>query len=378
MRKATKISFNIPYISGNELNYIKRSISKRDLSGDGFFTKKCSDHLENLTKSKRILLTHSCTASLELCAMLLNIKPGDEVILPSYTFVSTANAFSLRGAIPIFADIDERNLNIDVSKIEELITKKTKAIIVVHYAGVACQMDKLKSLSKKYKLPLIEDAAQGLNSYYKGSHIGTIGDLGCISFHETKNIGCGEGGALLLNNKKYIERAEILREKGTDRSKFIRGEIDKYSWKDIGSSYLLSEINAAFLYAQLKDAKKVTEKRKVIWNKYNKFFSKISEVITPDIPNFADHNAHIFYIIFSSVNKSNEYLEFMSKNNISCARHYVSLHKTSFYKNFYGINKKLKITEKISNKLVRLPLYPSVDCKRVLEASNRFFQKNKN
>ena len=297
-----QIGFNIPFLTGNEFRNIKIACDSLHLSGDGSFTRECHDWLENNINCKKALLTHSCTGALEMSALLLDIRRGDEIIMPSYTFVSTANAFVLRGGVPVFIDIRPDTLNIEEKQIEKAITPKTKAIVVVHYAGVSCEMDSILEIAKRHNLFVIEDAAQGIIASYKGKPLGSMGDFGCLSFHETKNIHCGEGGALLINNAKYIERAEIIREKGTNRSKFFRGEVDKYKWVDIGSSYLPGELTAAFLSAQLKEAENITKERLNIWNAYHEIFHDLENtdlIRRPIVPLHCKHNGHIYYLLLN-------------------------------------------------------------------------------
>ena len=304
------IPFNKPYMTGNELLYIKEAHHNGVLAGDGPFSKKCHQWVESHIRCKKALLTHSCTAALEMAAILANIGPGDEIIMPSYTFVSTANAFVLRGGIPVFVDIREDTLNIDERLIESAITINTRVIVPVHYAGVACEMDIIMDIAKRHNLLVIEDAAQGVMSSYKGRALGSIGHMGCLSFHETKNVISGEGGALLINDKRFIDRAEIIHEKGTDRGQFFRGMVDKYTWQDIGSSFLPGEITAAFLFAQFEQSKSITDKRLLIWNRYNKAFKgleNIGRVQLPVIPKSCKHNAHIYYLLLNSVFKKKKY-----------------------------------------------------------------------
>jgi dTDP-4-amino-4,6-dideoxygalactose transaminase len=325
----TPIPFNKPYISGKELHYISQAHINGVLSGDGNFTKLCNQWLEKSTSSQKVLLTHSCTAALEMCAILLNISPGDEIIMPSYTFVSTANAFVLRGGVPIFIDIRESTLNLNEELIESAITSKTRAIVPVHYAGVSCEMDTILNLANSYNLYVIEDAAQAVQSKYKGKLLGSIGDMGTYSFHETKNVISGEGGAILINNNKFSNRAEIIREKGTDRSSFFRGEVDKYTWKDIGSSFLPGELVAAFLWAQLEQAESTTQERKRIWNYYHKLLEPLekSEILKrPYIPADCEHNAHMYYILMNDLNDRTKTIEMLRKENINSVFHYVPLH----------------------------------------------------
>lgn len=362
------IPFNKPYLTGKELDFIKEAHSKSHLSGDGAFTKLCSNWLEEALGAKKALLTHSCTAALEMAAILLDIEPGDEIIMPSYTFVSTANAFALRGGIPVFVDIRRDTFNIDENLIEDAITSRTKAIVPVHYAGVACEMDVILDIAKRYNLMIIEDAAQGIGSSYKGQMLGSIGHLGCLSFHETKNIISGEGGALLVNDEELINRAEIIREKGTNRSEFFRGEADKYSWVDIGSSYLPSEIISSFLWAQLQEYDDITSKRRVLWNYYNDSFSKISNTqITfgPLIPNNCQHNSHLFYILLPDIESRKDFLRKMNHIGVNCAFHYVPLHTSPAGKIYGRFSGKLEVTNDISERLVRLPLYPDMSLTQV-------------
>lgn len=357
-----KIPFNKPYLTGKELSYISKAHHYGQLAGDGKFTKLCQQWLQNLGGTSRALLTHSCTAALEMAAILCDIKEGDEVIMPSFTFVSTANAFVLRGGIPIFIDIKPDTLNIDESKIENAITSKTKAIVVVHYAGVSCEMDEILEIAKKHKLVVIEDAAQACLSSYKGRQLGTIGDLGCFSFHETKNIISGEGGALLVNNKEMISRAEIIREKGTDRSRFLRGEVDKYTWSDIGSSYLPGEIIAAFLWAQMEEAESITQKRISVWRGYDNKFKKYSPLFQlPNVPVNCQHNAHMYYLINRSKKSRDEIINYMNEEGINCVFHYVPLHNSPFGRKISNRIFELPVTDFISANIIRIPLWIGLD-----------------
>lgn len=360
------IPFNKPHIIDKELSYIQDAISQGVLRGDGFYTKKCHEFLEHKLNCKKALLTHSCTAALEMAAILLDIQSGDEIIMPSFTFVSTANAFVLRGGIPVFVDIRPDTLNIDETLIEQAITDKTKAICVVHYAGVACEMDKILEIAKKHNLYVIEDAAQALGSFYKSKPLGTIGDLGCFSFHETKNIISGEGGALIINNKKFIERAEIIREKGTNRSKFFRGEVDKYTWVDIGSSFLPSDMVAAYLYSQLENMDKINLKRMEIWNEYNDFFSEYRNQITcPFIPENCIHNAHMYYLLFKSLEDRTAFISFMKEKDINPVFHYIPLHSSPAGKRFGRCATPMNNTDNISDTLVRMPMYYNLSNKEL-------------
>ena len=356
------VPFNKPFCIENELQYIQDAINQRKLCGDGAYTKKCSEFLENKLHCKKALLTHSCTAALEMAAILMDLKPGDEVIMPSYTFVSTASAFVLRGAVPVFVDIRPDTCNIDEKLIESAITDKTKGIVCVHYAGVACEMDTIMAIAKKHNLMVVEDAAQAFGSFYKGRPCGTIGDMGCFSFHETKNVICGEGGALIINNDKFIERAEIIREKGTNRTKFFRGQIDKYTWVDIGSSYLPSDMIAAFLYSQLENMDKINKTRLELWDKYDAFFKKYDDIITrPYIPNDCQHNAHMYYIRFPDLNTRTAFIQYMKQNEIHTVFHYIPLHSSPAGKQFCKTFGTLNNTNIISDTLVRLPMFYELD-----------------
>lgn len=380
MKKHKKTPFNKPFIIGKELKNIKQAVAEGQLAGDGMFTKKCSEWMEEKFNSPKILLTHSCTAALEMTALLANIKPGDEIIMPSYTFVSTANAFVLRGAVPVFVDIKSDTMNIDEDLIEKAITDKTKAIVVVHYGGIACEMDAVMEIAGRHNLLVIEDAAQGVGAKYKDRHLGTIGDFGCYSFHETKNFICGEGGAISVNNPAFIERAEIIREKGTNRTKFFRGEIDKYTWIDIGSSYLPSELIAAFLYAQLEEAEKITAKRLTIWNNYYEKLVELEElkkIQLPTIPSYASHNAHLFYIMLKNEETRSGLIDCLKNKNVSAVFHYVPLHSSPMGRHFFG--GRLTVTEEMSARLLRLPLYYELsltDIDKVVEAIKEFFKCN--
>jgi dTDP-4-amino-4,6-dideoxygalactose transaminase len=353
------IGFNKPYFTGREMDYILEAVQREKISGNGFFTHRCQDFIEKRYGIPKVLLTTSCTDALEMAALLINISPGDEVIMPSYTFVSTANAFILRGANVIFADSSVDNPNIEADGIEELITKKTRAIVVVHYAGFCCDMDKVMSIAARHDLFVIEDAAQAIESTYKGRPLGSIGNLGCFSFHETKNISSGEGGALLINDSSFIKRAEIIWEKGTNRSAFSRGEVNKYNWMDIGSSFLPSEIIAAFLYAQLEKIEEIQAKRHVIWNAYVKNLKPLSEkgfVVLPAVPSGCQHNAHIFYILCRDEKERNELLDFLNANGVNAIFHYLSLHKSPYYNGRY-LGRDLSACDAFASRLVRLPIY---------------------
>lgn len=353
------IPFNKPYLTGNETEYIKQAVAGGKISGDGEFTKKCHKFFEDKFGFKKVLLTTSCTDALEMAALLINIKPGDEVIIPSYTFVSTVNAFVLRGAKIVFADSEATNPNIDASKIEALITPKTRAIVPVHYAGVACDMDVIMELANKYNLYVIEDAAQAIDSYYKGRPLGSIGHMAAFSFHETKNIIAGEGGMLVINDESFTKRAEIIREKGTNRSSFFRGEVDKYGWVDIGSSFLPSDIIAAFLYAQLENLEVIQAKRKSLWEKYDKAFkvAGLDNVISlPFIPPYATNNAHMYYLITNNLQERTQVIDTCKGRNIHPVFHYLSLHNSPFYNGKHD-GRSLNNSDYYTEALVRLPFY---------------------
>jgi dTDP-4-amino-4,6-dideoxygalactose transaminase len=353
------IPFNKPYLTGQEAKYIEQAVGLGKLSGNGFFTKKCQRFFEERYSFKKALLTNSCTDALEMCALLLNIQEGDEVIIPSYTFVSTANAFVLRGAKIRFADSEEDNPNIDASTLEPLINKNTKAIVVVHYAGVACNMDAIMKLAAKHNLYVVEDAAQAIESYYKGRPLGSIGHLAAFSFHETKNIISGEGGLLAINDEQFCERAEILWEKGTNRSAFFRGEIDKYGWIDVGSSFLPSEITAAFLWAQLENIDKIQKKRKEIWTFYNTALQSLAlagYIILPNIPEYATTNGHLFYILCKNQAEREKLIQFLKEQDILSVFHYISLHTSPYYQKKHK-GGALDNADRYSDTLMRLPLY---------------------
>lgn len=367
------IPFNKPFIVGNELKYIQEAFQKNKLSGDGFFSKKCQRWLEEHISCQKALLTHSCTAALEMAAILLDIQPGDEIIMPSYTFVSTANAFVLRGGVPVFIDIRPDTLNLDETKIISAITSKTKAIAVVHYAGVACEMESILAIAKQHNLYVIEDAAQALMAYYQGKPLGSFGHLATLSFHDTKNIISGEGGALLINDPRLNERAEIIREKGTNRSRFLRGEIDKYTWIDIGSSFLPSELTAAFLYAQLEVTEIIQQKRLSIWSAYHQALEKLEAQHTlrrPVIPIHCQHNAHLYYLLLPTQEIQAHYMTSLKAHGISAASHYVPLHHSPAGKQFGRYEGKLAVTEHIAECLLRLPLWVGLeesDVQRIVE-----------
>lgn len=354
------INFNEPPYVGTELQYIEKAVKNKKICGDGEFTKKCSLWLQKKTGISKALLTTSCTHATEMAALLLNVKEGDEVIMPSYTFVSTADAFVLRGAKVVFVDIRPDTMNIDENLIEQAITEKTKAIVPVHYAGVSCEMDKIMQLAKKYNLYVVEDAAQGIMSLYKGKALGTMGDFGCFSFHETKNYSMGEGGALLIRDKDQIEMAEIIREKGTNRSKFFRGQIDKYTWVEAGSSYLPSDLNAAYLWAQLEVADEIYEQRMRSWQRYNNalYLLKENELIQlPYIPEGCIHNAHMFWFKVKDLEERTRLIEFLKKNEILSVFHYIPLHTSPAGRKLGYFCGEDRYTTKESERLLRLPMY---------------------
>lgn len=354
------INFNVPPFTGKEMEYIKQAVENQKICGDGAFTKMCNEWIENKTHTKKCLLTTSCTHALEMSALLADIKEGDEVIMPSYTFVSTADAFVLRGAKIVFVDIRPDTMNIDENKIEEAITSKTKAIVPVHYAGVACEMDKIMEIANKYNLFVVEDAAQGIMSEYKGQALGTFGDFGCFSFHETKNFSMGEGGAILIKNEKYIENAEIIREKGTDRSKYYRGQIDKYTWVNYGSSYLPSDMNAAYLWAQLELADEITKARLDRWEQYNTLLKPLEEkgvLELPVVPQYCKHNAHMYYIKAKDIEERTELEAFLKANGVYAVFHYIPLHSATAGQRFGRFHGEDVYTTKESERLLRLPMF---------------------
>lgn len=354
------IPFNKPYMTGKELWYISQAHAKGHLAGDGSFTKLCAGWLEDRTGSQRALLTHSCTGALEMAAILADFQPGDEVIMPSYTFVSTANAFVLRGAVPVFVDIRPDTLNIDETKIEAAITSRTKAIVPVHYAGVACEMDFIMDIARRNNLLVIEDAAQGVMASYKGRPLGSIGHMAAFSFHETKNIISGEGGALMINDARFVERAEIIREKGTNRSQFFRGQVDKYTWTDFGSSYLPGELISAFLWAQMEEADTITKRRMDIWNTYHRFLvqaEQAEKIRRPVVPQGCSHNAHMYYMLMPSLDKRTDFMSRLKALGVSTVFHYVPLHSSPFGVEHSRVHGDIVNTTNISERLVRLPLW---------------------
>ena len=368
------IYFNNPPFVGNELEYVRQAIDNQKICGDGPFTKKCSQWIESKTGTSKALLTTSCTHATEMAALLLDIKPGDEVIMPSYTFVSTADAFVLRGAKAVFVDIRPDTMNIDENLIENAITEHTKAIVPVHYAGVSWEMDKITELALKYNLKIVEDAAQGLLSTYKGKMLGTIGDFGCYSFHETKNYSMGEGGALLIRDPNYIEKAEIIREKGTNRSKFFRGQIDKYTWVDAGSSYLPSDLNAAYLWAQLEQADKIFDNRMKTWNLYYELLTDLQKqgvISLPVVPEHCTHNAHMFYIKVKDLDERTHLIDFLKEQGILAVFHYIPLHTAPAGRKFGVFCGEDRYTTKESERLVRLPMYYGLEEEKVVYIANK-------
>jgi dTDP-4-amino-4,6-dideoxygalactose transaminase len=362
-------------MTGRELAYIAEAHANRQLSGDGPFTRRCQAWLERKTDARKALLTHSCTAALEMAALMLDLEPGDEVIMPSYTFVSTANAFALRGAIPVFVDIRADTLNIDERLVEQAITARTKAICVVHYAGIACEMDAIIAIADKHGLKVVEDAAQALMSTYRGRPLGSIGDFGALSFHETKNIVSGEGGALLCRDAASAERAEILREKGTDRSRFFRGEVDKYTWIDVGSSFLPGEITAAFLAAQMEEAEAITARRMALWQRYDAWagsHEREGRLRRPVVPAHCGHNAHMYYLLLPSLQARIHFIEALKQRSVDAVFHYVPLHSSPAGTRRGRMAAELPVTDDLSNRLVRMPLWIGLDehLDQVLQAAD--------
>lgn len=368
------VPFNKPFMTGREVSYIAEACANNTLAGDGPFTQRCHDWLEQKTTCSRALLTQSCTAALEMAAILADIQLGDEVIMPSYTFVSTANAFVMRGGVPVFVDIRLDTLNIDETLIEAAITPRTKAIIPVHYAGVACEMDVIMAIAERHNLFVIEDVAQGIQANYRGRPLGSFGHLGCYSFHETKNIISGEGGALLINEPALGERAEIIREKGTNRSNFFRGKVDKYNWVDLGSSYLPSEVTAAFLFSQLEEAHLITNRRMGIWNRYHaalKPLQKKGRIRCPIIPSHCAHNGHMYYLLLHDLDDRTQFIEAMKTRGVNCAFHYSPLHNSPYGQKVTATHGLLEVTEDLANRIVRLPLWVGLedDQELVIEAA---------
>lgn len=374
------IGFNVPIYMDESINCIKKATENRKICGDGEFTKKCSELMEEKFNAQKILLTTSCTSALEMAAILLDIQPGDEVILPSYTFVSTADAFVMVGAKIVFVDINPKTMNIDENKIEEAITSKTKAIVVVHYAGISPDMDRIMKIAKEHNLKVVEDSAQGVMAKYKDKYLGTIADFGCYSFHETKNYSMGEGGAIVINDPELIERAEIIREKGTNRNKFFRGEIDKYTWVDYGSSYLPSELNCAYLYPQLKDAEMINNDRLTSWNYYKDGLKELEKdgcITLQYVPEYSEHNAHMFYIKAKNLEERTKLIEYLKSKGIQAVFHYIPLHTSPAGMRFGRFFGEDKYTTSESEKLVRLPMYYGLTRKEqdeVIDAIKKFYK----
>lgn len=375
------IGFNIPPVIGTEEKYVKQAIEAHKICGDGEFTKKCKEWMEDKFKAEEVLLTTSCSSALEMSALLADIKPGDEVIMPAFTFVSTANAFVLRGAKIVFVDIRPDTMNIDENLIEAAITNKTKAIVPVHYAGVACEMDKILEIAKKHNLLVIEDAAQGVMAKYKDKYLGTIGDIGCYSFHETKNYSSGEGGAVVFKDNRYTEMAEIIREKGTNRSKFFRGQVDKYTWVECGSSYLPSDINAAYLWAELEQADKINDNRLATWNYYNENLKSLEDegyIQRPYIPKECKHNAHMYYIKAKDLEERTNLIKYLKENGVQAVFHYIPLHTAPAGIKYGRFNGEDKYTTKESDRLLRLPMYYNLqreDAEKVVKTIKDFYLK---
>ena len=374
------INFNVPPYTGKEIEYIKEAVQNQKICGDGPFTKKCNEWIENKTGTVKCLLTTSCTHATELAALLADIKEGDEVIMPSYTFVSTADAFVLRGAKVVFVDVRPDTMNIDETLIEDAINERTKAIVPVHYAGVGCEMDVIMDIARRHNLMVIEDAAQGIMSTYKGQALGAIGDMGCFSFHETKNFSMGEGGALLMKDSRFIEDAEIFREKGTDRSKFFRGQVDKYRWVNYGSSYLPSDMNAAYLWAQLELADEITKARMDRWNQYDALLRDLADkglIEQPFVPDYCTHNAHMYYIKVRDLEQRGDFINFMKSKDVLTVFHYVPLHSAPAglkYGRFHGED---NFTTRESDRLVRLPMYYALtedDVNYICECVHEYFE----
>ena len=374
------IQFNIPPYLGTEDDAIKTAITNRKICGDGEFTKKCNAKLEEITGTKKALITTSGTSALEMASLLARVEPGDEVIMPSYTFVSTANAFVLRGAKIVFVDIRPDTMNIDENLIEDAITEKTKAIVPVHYGGVSCEMDTIMDIARRHNLVVVEDAAQGVMSYYKGRALGSIGDFGCYSFHETKNYSMGEGGAVLVNDEANVERAEIIREKGTNRSRFVRGQVDKYTWVDIGSSYLQSELNCAYLYAQIEDPNIINDDRLDSWNKYYDALKPLADrgcIDLPVVPEGCVHNAHMFYIKAKDLEERTELISHLKENGVAAVFHYIPLHSAPAGLAFGRFHGEDKYTTKESERLLRLPMYYGLtdeDIEKVVKSVYSFYE----
>ena len=375
-----RINFNVPPFTGREMIYIKQAVDAQKICGDGQFTAKCNKWIEDKTGCEKALLTTSCTHATELAALLADIRPGDEVIMPSYTFVSTADAFVLRGATPVFVDIRPDTMNIDETLIEDAITEHTKAIVPVHYAGVGCEMDVIMDIARRHNLMVIEDSAQGIMSTYKGQALGAIGDMGCFSFHETKNFSMGEGGALLMKDSRFIEDAEIFREKGTDRSKFFRGQVDKYRWVNYGSSYLPSDMNAAYLWAQLELADEITKARMDRWNQYDALLRDLADkelIEQPFVPDYCTHNAHMYYIKVRDLEQRGDFINFMKSKDVLTVFHYVPLHSAPAGLKYGRLHGKDNFTTRESDRLVRLPMYYALtedDVNFICECVHEYFE----
>jgi dTDP-4-amino-4,6-dideoxygalactose transaminase len=376
----THLPYNRPHMVGRELGYIEEAVARGHLSGNGPFAARCSSWLEQRLVAPRALLTHSCSGALEMAAILARIEPGDEVIMPSFTFVTTANAFVLRGAVPVFVDIRPDTLNMDERLVEDAITERTRAIVPVHYAGVACEMDAIVAIARRHDLLIIEDAAHGLLSTYRGRPLGSIGDMATFSFHETKNVICGEGGALILRDATLVERAEIVHEKGTNRRQFFRGEIDKYTWVDIGSSYLPSEIAAAFLFAQLEEADAITARRVELWSLYHEAFGELEasgRARRPVVPEDCEHNAHLFYLLVHGSGARDDLITALAARDINAVFHYVPLHQSPAGRRYGRAHGDLDVTERESRALIRLPLWMGMrdsDVERVVSAVNQILE----
>jgi dTDP-4-amino-4,6-dideoxygalactose transaminase len=355
-----KIPFNRPFATGDEFRYIGEAIKNLHLSGNGPFADRCTNWLERLLGCERALLTSSGTSALEMAMLVAGIGPGDEVLMPSFTFVTTASSVALRGATPVFVDIREDTLNIDERRVEAAITPRTRAIVAVHYAGVACELDMLAAIAKRHGVIMIEDAAQGISSFYRDRPLGTVGDLGCISFHETKNLICGEGGALLINRPDWVERAEVIQEKGTDRSRFLRGQIDRYTWVDLGSSFLMSEINAAFLWAQIQHSKEILARRMAIWSGYHAGLAPLeaTEMLRrPCIPVDRSHNAHMYYVLLDNQERRGRLIATLTEQNIQAVFHYIPLHSSPAGERYGRVDGSLSVTDEMSERLLRLPFW---------------------
>lgn len=369
--------FHRPSIGQKEIDYVIQALNGRKLSGDGPFTHRCHEWLEKQLKTPKALLTHSCTAALEMACLLLEISPGDEVVMPSYTFVSTANAVALRGGIPVFIDIRPDTLNMNEKLLEGALSDKTKGVIPVHYAGVGCEMDTILEICRKRNIPVIEDAAQGFGSKYKNQALGTLGSFGALSFHETKNVTSGEGGALLVNDDHYILRAEMIREKGTDRSQFLRGQVDKYTWRDLGSSFLPNELSAALLFAQMEREKELNGARMKIWNEYSEGLKSLAQkgiLKGPTIPKECEHNAHMYYILLDSMETRTNLIDHLKKSEIQASFHYIALHSSPGGKKYGRIHENLPVTDDLSHRLLRLPLYSDLkSAAPIIDQINAFF-----